>query len=85
MTTEEPDRDMRTPTVTGAYGRDYTSPEAALKDWNEGKDFRHETNVIFGGGTYTSERDWGHDVKIRYNAGRDVCVAWRYVNTWRLR
>jgi hypothetical protein len=76
-------RDMRFPTVSGAYGRDYKSADAALKDWVDGKDFQHETAVVFGGGRYTSERDWGHEVKIRYNRGQDCVVVHRVNNTWR--
>jgi hypothetical protein len=35
-----------------AYGRKYATPAAAIKDWNDGKDFR-----LTGGGPYTSIRD----------------------------
>ena len=37
--------------IVAAYGRKYTTKEAALKDWNAGKDFR-----IFDG-PYCSIRD----------------------------
>lgn len=36
---------------TGAYGRSYTTVEACLKDWNDGKDFQ------ISGGPYFSIRD----------------------------
>ena len=35
-----------------AYGRRYETNEAALADWNAGKDFR-----VVGCGPYTSKRD----------------------------
>lgn len=38
--------------LTGAYGRKYATPEAAMKDWQDGKDFRLE-----GSSTYCSIRD----------------------------
>lgn len=37
--------------LTGAYGRKYDTPEAAMKDWQDGKDFR----IIDG--PYCSIRD----------------------------
>lgn len=37
--------------LTAAYGRKYFSKESALKDWEEGKDFK----IV--GGPYTSIRD----------------------------
>lgn len=38
-------------TLTGAYGREYTTPEGLMLHWNGGKDFRIE------GGPYCSVRD----------------------------
>lgn len=38
--------------LIGAYGRTYKDKESALKDWQEGKDFK-----ISGGGPYCSIRD----------------------------
>lgn len=40
--------------VEGAYGRDYTSGKAMLKDWTEGKDFHILT---LGYPAYISVRD----------------------------
>lgn len=37
--------------LVGAYGRQYTSKEALIKDWNDGKDFR----IV--NGPYCSIRD----------------------------
>lgn len=39
-------------TLVPAYGRDYINKDDALKDWNDGKDFK-----ISGGGPYCSIRD----------------------------
>ena len=38
--------------LKGAYGRKYTTPEKASKDWHDGKDFRIEGSM-----TYCSIRD----------------------------
>ena len=60
-------------TVTPAYGRDYTSKAAALKDWNEGLDFvDSRTNQ------YMSIRDADKagsnmTVMIRYSKLRKIC------------
>ena len=41
-------------TLLPAYGRKYKNKEAALKDWNAGKDFK------VAGGSYCSIRDLKH-------------------------
>jgi hypothetical protein len=56
---------MPTYTLTGAYGRDYTSRAAALADWNAGKDFR-----VYGSGPVVNKADAdaaGLTVRIRYD------------------
>lgn len=45
-----------------AYGRDYKSEAEVLKDWNDGKDFRHALT-----GQYLSKRDQQTGVWIRYH------------------
>ena len=51
-----------------AYGRDYKSKDAVLKDWNDGKDFRDSMS-----GRYLSSRD---DVQaqvwVRYDKLRKI-------------
>lgn len=42
---------MSTEFIRAAYGRTYATPEAAIKDWNDGKDFQ----IVDG--PYTSIRD----------------------------
>jgi hypothetical protein len=49
-------------TVIPAYGRDYKSKADALKDWNDGKDFKDAVT-----GQYLSKRDNIKEVWIRYN------------------
>jgi hypothetical protein len=49
-------------TVIPAYGRDYKSKADALKDWNDGKDFKDAIT-----GQYLSKRDNIKEVWIRYN------------------
>ena len=60
-------------TVTPAYGRDYTSKAAALKDWTDGKDF-----IEARSGRYMSIRDADKagskmTVMIRYAKLRKIC------------
>lgn len=60
-------------TLVPAYGRDYKSKKAALKDWEEGKDFRIQCIAHRHDGSYTSVRDQaaleaeGCKLSIRYN------------------
>ncbi len=59
-----------------AYGRDYKSKAAFLKDWNEGKDFSLQS---YNGGGYCSIRDFaneavGSSVQIRFNRLASVNV-----------
>jgi hypothetical protein len=51
-----------------AYGRYYTSQEAALKDWNSGKDFK------ISGGPYCSKRD----IKQMYEITKAVFIDYGY-------
>jgi len=54
------------PTLTPAYGRDYKSKKACLKDFIEGKDFVYHT---WYRETYCSIKDFnsGEEVKLRYD------------------
>lgn len=60
-------------TVAPAYGRDYKSAAAAIKDFREGKDF---TMMGFQGSGYCSVRDFkpGHKINIRYSQMRKVTI-----------
>ena len=62
--------------VKPAYGRDYKNKKEAIAAWAEGKDFIHSTAIIYGGGEYTSCRDWpdGQEVEIRYNKLRSLVL-----------
>lgn len=54
--------------ATPAYGRDYKSKAAVIKDWTEGKDFRCALT-----GRYLSVRDEiPNQVWIRYNKLRNI-------------
>lgn len=54
--------------ATPAYGRDYKSKAAVLKDWEEGKDFRDALT-----GRYLSVRDnVQSQVWIRYDKLRKI-------------
>lgn len=67
---------MTTLIVSGAYGRDYGSAEAAIADWNDGKDFQSQALT---GGTYAGRYDAAElgikRVNIRYNKLQDVAVV----------
>jgi hypothetical protein len=57
---------MRSLTVTGAYGRDYSNATDALRDWKNGKDF-----LIAGTRSYVNLEDALHnpeikEIRIRY-------------------
>ena len=56
--------------LTGAYGRDYTSKAAIVKDWLEGKDFETVN------GQYCSIYDFdvNEPITIRYAGNRLVTV-----------
>lgn len=58
-------------TVSGAYGRDYKSIHAMLKDWEGGKDF-----IVHPSGQYCSTRDFppGTIISMRYNNKRDQYI-----------
>lgn len=56
--------------ATPAYGRDYKSKAAMLKDWEDGKDFRDAVT-----GQYLSKRDADESnltVWVRYNNLRQI-------------
>ena len=58
-------------TVSGAYGRDYTSVKQARVDWDNGKDFVIRS---LGYHTYMSRSDWGGEViMLRY--ARDAKIG----------
>ena len=64
-------------TVVPAYGRDYGKQEAAVADWEAGKDFRIDTVGHRYDGKYMSCRDKTEDmqVTIRFaNSRRTVVV-----------
>jgi hypothetical protein len=54
--------------LTPAYGRDYTSLGALMKDWEAGKDF------VTVSGQYCSKRDFKYRelIQVRYNKQREV-------------
>ena len=60
-------------TIAPAYGRDYRSAKAALKDWHEGKDFMAQTYV---NSSYISKSEvkLGQTLHIRYNQLRSVII-----------
>ena len=55
--------------VKPAYGRDYRSQKAALKDWIDGKDFILCSLTSHWAGKPCSTRDFpaGDKIEIRYN------------------
>ena len=58
-----------------AYGRDYQTPEAVLKDWIAGKDFKIADIGSRWDGKYTSNSDWnGQAVRIRFNRLADFTI-----------
>jgi hypothetical protein len=73
-------REANKPTVYSvnlvpAYGRDYTTPEAVIKDWRDGKDFLIADIGNRWDGKYTSVRDWPDQaVRIRYNKLADFVI-----------
>lgn len=57
-------------TLVPAYGRDYKSKEAVIKDFNEGKDFKICDAFSAWDGRYANKADLikDHDeVKVRYD------------------
>lgn len=66
-------------TLTPAYGRDYTTPDAAAADWAAGKDFIiHGPPHLVGQATYCSSHDTAQlkalgitTVRLRFNAKTD--------------
>lgn len=59
--------------LTPAYGRDYNSKAAVMKDWTEGKDFKLNS---MRGTTYCSIRDFikGDKIQMRYSKLMKVTV-----------
>ena len=55
-------------TVSPAYGRDYTSADAARKDWAAGKDFVEGMS----GKLINKDQTEGLTVNIRYNRLRRI-------------
>ena len=64
-------------TLTPAYGRDYRSKAAVLKDWDDDKDF--VVNDVFSGGMYMNRSDAVNakmlSVNIRYDKLRKIIVV----------
>ena len=63
------EEDSRVLVLIPAYGRHYESAEAAIADWNAGKDFRSLN------GPYTSNREWKHIRNAGFSAVR---LAWQH-------
>jgi hypothetical protein len=57
-------------TLVPAYGRDYKSKAAVMKDWTGGKDFQC---AITGG--YASSQDITWPVRIRYNRHTKILLV----------
>jgi hypothetical protein len=64
-------------TLTPAYGRDYRTEAAVLKDWHAGKDFRISDVSSRDNGRYCSVRDFpdGYSHKLRYNKLADFVIV----------
>jgi hypothetical protein len=68
-------------TVSGAYGRDYASAEAALADWNADKDFAIRSINVRGAYVNMADAKAAYPegsmthVHIRYNADADIAVV----------
>ena len=55
---------MKTITAIPAYGRDYKSKAAVLKDWEEGKDFMMQS--MFGCGYFNKNSDISEFTAIQF-------------------
>ena len=63
-------------TLTPAYGRDYSSAEAVIKDYQAGKDFIINDVTSPYHGKYCSSRDFpDQEVKLRYRKLRRATMA----------
>lgn len=68
-------------TVSPAYGRDYPSKAAAIKAWNDNKDFISNSHFSTGlHGAYINKQDHRNycptaDIKIRYNRLRSCVIV----------
>lgn len=74
-------------TLVPCYGRDYTSAEAVLAHWREGKDFRIRDISCRWDGAYMSVRDAKGEMqdttfKIRYNKLADFCLIKKSEDEW---
>ena len=70
-------------TLTPAYGRDYKSKAAVLKDWLEGKDFIIATeDVPWSGKPMNVSQADQPQYNIRYAQNRKLCVVKRKGDTW---
>lgn len=54
-------------TLTPAYGRDYKSAEAAVKDFYAGKDFYANDLIAGSGHCSVSDFEKGSEITIRYD------------------
>ena len=65
-------------TISGSYGRDYKSAEAAIADWKAGKDFTIQS-VVDGPGSQinlSDARKYGvGQVDIRYDGNRRKVIV----------
>ena len=62
-------------TLSPAYGRDYRSKDAVLKDWNDGKDFIIRSADHPHCGRYANRADLkGLSVRLRYSKMQKVLV-----------
>lgn len=66
--------DGSTQTLTGAYGRDYSSPAKMQEDFAKGKDFILNDVTSRWNGKYCSCRDFrpGVRVRARYLLNREI-------------
>jgi len=68
---------MTTLTLTPAYGRDYTSKAAVLKDWQAGKDFQIANAFHKDDGRYINKQDADRDgisASIRYKGQTRIVI-----------
>jgi hypothetical protein len=72
--------DMKSMTVTPAYGDDFRSKKAARDSWNTGHDFEIQSinGVPWTGGRYISIREVPADIteiRIRFNQHRSIVIV----------
>ena len=63
--------------ITPAYGRDYTDEEAAVRDWNDGKDFVYHNITSPYDDRYCSVRDFtiNDSLQLRFNRMSEVIMV----------